>query len=86
VRSERARFTGGPLDGRELDVLLGPTGRPPQYYRVPVPATPAAPATVLVYRLGPQQRGLRTRLWRYAYDPEGPAKARPRWPRWKGRA
>ncbi len=67
-----------------MDVLLGATGRPPRYYRVPVPATDAGPATVLVYRLAPVPRGLRAHVWRYEYDPDGPRDARPRWPWRKG--
>ncbi|MDI5966751.1 hypothetical protein POF50_030750 [Streptomyces sp. SL13] len=84
MRSEQTRFVGGPLDGRVLAVLVGPTGRPPKYYRVPVPATGDAPAGVLVYRLAPVARGRRTDTWRYDYAPDGPAVARPRWPWGKG--
>ncbi|RKN40447.1 hypothetical protein [Streptomyces hoynatensis] len=77
MRSEPTPFVGGPLDGRVLPVLVGPTGRPPRVYRVPVPATADAPATVHVYRLEPAGRTPRLRLprgWTYVYDPgEQPA-------------
>ncbi len=65
-----------------MAVLVGATGKPPKFYRVPVPSGDGSPPTVLVYRLAPAGRPRRTR-WRYDYDPEGPASAAPRWP-WKG--
>jgi hypothetical protein len=83
VRSEDTVFEGGPLDGRVLPVLVGPTGRPPKWYRVHVPATDDAPATVLVYRLEPATRGRRLGLprgWKYVHDPDGPRSNRPAWP------
>ena len=83
MRSEDTVFEGGPLDGRVLPVLLGPTGRPPKWYRVPVPSTDDAPATVLVYRLEPAARGRRLGLprgWKYVHAPDGPRSARPAWP------
>jgi hypothetical protein len=83
VRSEAARFVGGPLDGRVLKVLVGATGRPPKIYRVPVPAHDGEPAVVLVYRLAPAGRP-RREMWRYDHDPDGPATDRPRWP-WRKR-
>ncbi|WP_280849355.1 MULTISPECIES: hypothetical protein [unclassified Streptomyces] len=82
VKSEDTPFEGGPMDGRVLPVLLGPTGHPPKTYRIPVPDAAGGPATVLVYRRVPRghnrlgiQKG-----WKYAYDPEGRAGDRLRWP------
>lgn len=70
------------MDGRVLPVLLGPTGHPPKTYRIPVPDAAGGPATVLVYRRVPRghsklgiQKG-----WKYAYDPEGKAADRLKWP------
>jgi hypothetical protein len=83
VRSEDTVFEGGPLDGRVLPVLVGPTGRPPKWYRVPEPGADGAPETVLVYRLEPAARSKRLGLprgWKYLFDPEGPRSARPAWP------
>ncbi|WP_212908853.1 hypothetical protein [Streptomyces sp. TS71-3] len=75
MRSEDTPFVGGPLDGRVLPVLLGPTGHPPKTYRVPVPDEAGGPPTVLVYRrvsAGSRGRlGVRVR-WRYEFDEEGP--------------
>ncbi|MCF6524671.1 hypothetical protein [Streptomyces sp. JJ36] len=76
MRSEDTPFVGGPLDGRVLPVLVGPTGRPPKTYEVPVPGEPGrrdAGRTVHVYRLEPAALTPRLRLprgWRYVYDPE----------------
>ncbi|MBD3933677.1 hypothetical protein IF129_19230 [Streptomyces chumphonensis] len=73
MRSERTTFVGGPLDGRVLDVLLGPTGRPPKWYEVPVPDAAGGAPTVHAYRLeaaGTGRLGL-PRGWRYVYEPEG---------------
>lgn len=84
VRSEDTPFVGGPLDGRVLPVLLGPTGHPPKVYRVPVPDAAGGPPTVLVYRRVPgalphHPKGVRDTLgrrlglhlsWTYAYDPD----------------
>ncbi|MFJ6981835.1 MULTISPECIES: hypothetical protein [unclassified Streptomyces] len=83
MKSEDTSFEGGPLDGRVLPVLLGPTGHPPKTYRVPVPDPSGGPDTVLVYRREPRAHpgklGL-TRGWKYVYDPEGRKGDRPRWP------
>ncbi|AEW96501.1 MULTISPECIES: hypothetical protein [Streptomycetaceae] len=83
VRSEQTEFSGGPLDGRVMAVMVGPTGRPPKVYTVPVPDPDGGPATVLVYRLAPAGRPRRTR-WRYEYDPSGDAGGGRHWP-WRRR-
>ncbi|GAA1924021.1 hypothetical protein GCM10009837_56630 [Streptomyces durmitorensis] len=73
MKSEDTPFEGGPLDGRVLPILLGPTGHPPKVYRVPVPDEAGGPPTVLVYRRV-AKAGKRLGLhqgWTYAYDPEG---------------
>ncbi|MFD6418363.1 hypothetical protein [Streptomyces sp. NPDC060194] len=81
MNSENTPFVGGPLDGRVLPVLTGPTGNPPRWYEVPVPDDAGGPPTVYAYErepAGPSRRlGLPTG-WRYVYVPEG----RPprRWP------
>ncbi len=62
-----------------MAVLVGATGRPPKYYRVPVPAHGTEPATVLVYRLAPAGAPRRA-MWRYDYDPDGPRTDRARLP------
>ncbi|OON81185.1 hypothetical protein [Streptomyces tsukubensis] len=84
MRSEDVPFAGGPLDGRVLPVLTGPTGRPPKLYKVPVPDPAGGPPTVLVYRLAPVSPSKRLgipRGWRYDYLPEGPpSRERLRWP------
>lgn len=83
MRSEDTAFSGGPLDGRVLPVLLGATGRPPKTYEVPVPGEDGAPGVVLVYRLEPAALTRRLRLprgWRYVYDPEGVPEGGPKWP------
>ncbi len=67
-----------------MAVLVGPTGRPPRYYRVPVPARDGRPARTLVYRLAPAGAPRRA-MWRYDYAPDGPVSARPRWPWRPGR-
>ncbi|MER7567427.1 hypothetical protein ACGFWE_20255 [Streptomyces sp. NPDC048523] len=82
VKSEDTPFEGGPMDGRVLPVLLGPTGHPPKTYRIPVPDATGGPATVLVYHRVPRGH---SRLgipkgWKYAYDPEGKADDRLKWP------
>ncbi|MBV1941321.1 hypothetical protein [Streptomyces sp. BV286] len=82
MKSEETPFEGGPLDGRVLPILLGPTGHPPKVYRVPVPDAAGGPPTVLVYRR--VQAGASRRLglhqgWKYEYDPTG-ASGRLRWP------
>jgi len=83
VKSEDTPFEGGPLDGRVLPVLLGPTGHPPKVYRVPVPDNAGGPPTVLVYRR--VQSGTSRRLalhqgWKYQYDPDDTSGGRLRWP------
>ncbi|WP_327392895.1 MULTISPECIES: hypothetical protein [unclassified Streptomyces] len=73
MRSEDTSFSGGPLDGRTLPVPLGPTGRPPRSYEVPVPDTDGGTPTVYVYRLEParvNRLGL-PRGWKYVYEPDG---------------
>ncbi|GHF51150.1 hypothetical protein GCM10010218_35870 [Streptomyces mashuensis] len=74
MRSEKTPFEGGPLDGRVLDVLVGPTGLPPKTYKVPVPADePGAGPTVYVYRREPAAVTRRLALpkgWKYVHDPE----------------
>ncbi|MER5785551.1 hypothetical protein ABT104_28135 [Streptomyces mobaraensis] len=83
MRSEEVPFEGGPLDGRVLPVLLGPTGHPPKVYEVPVPDAAGGPPTVLVYRRA--QAGVTRRLglprgWKFVYDPEGRRSEGVRWP------
>ena len=86
MKSQDTPFVGGPLDGRVLPVLLGPTGHPPKTYRVPVPGEAerggGSPA-VLVYRrvqAGPSGRFGLHPGWKYEYDPEGDTGDSPRWP------
>ncbi|SFD59582.1 hypothetical protein [Streptomyces aidingensis] len=77
MRTEPVIFSGGPLDGRVLDVLTGMTGRPPRMYRVPVPGD-----RVHIYRLEPRAHTRRLRLprgWRYVHAPDAEP-FRPRWP------
>ncbi|MFF8283078.1 hypothetical protein ACF1DY_14545 [Streptomyces albus] len=72
MRSEETVFRGGPLDGRTLSVPLGPTGRPPRSYQVPVPGADGGPPVVHVYRLEPatvNRLGL-PRGWAYVYEPD----------------
>ncbi|MFE0106530.1 hypothetical protein [Streptomyces sp. NPDC059009] len=74
MKSEDTPFVGGPLDGRVLPVLLGPTGHPPKVYRVPVPDDAGGPPTVLVYRRVQAARSGRLGLhqgWLYEYDDGG---------------
>lgn len=81
VKSEETLFEGGPLDGRILPVLLGPTGQPPKVYEVPVPDAGGGPPTVLVYVRTPAGHTRRLgiqRGWKYAYAPDG----RPRTLKW----
>nr|WP_206323549.1 hypothetical protein [Streptomyces sp. HNM0574] len=74
------------MDGRALPVLLGPTGRPPRHYEVPVPGPGGGPPTVHRYRLEPAGHTRRLGLprgWRYVYESEGPAApwhTRLKWP------
>ncbi|MFC5721383.1 hypothetical protein ACFP1Z_14520 [Streptomyces gamaensis] len=84
MRSENTPFVGGPLDGRVLPVLVGPTGHPPKVYEVPVPDGAGGPPHVLVYRREPAGATRRLGLpkgWRYVHDPRGRGPARgPKWP------
>ncbi|MFF7334160.1 hypothetical protein ACIQU5_01610 [Streptomyces sp. NPDC090306] len=84
MKSEDTVFEGGPLDGRVLPVLLGPTGQPPKTYRVPVPDGPGGPAHVLVYRREPRGHSARLGIpqgWKYVHDPApGTGRSGPRWP------
>ncbi|MFJ8197365.1 hypothetical protein [Streptomyces sp. NPDC096152] len=83
VKSQDTPFEGGPMDGRVLPVLLGPTGHPPKTYRIPVPDAAGGPPTVLVYRRVPRGHSRRlgiTQGWKYLFDPEGGRGGRPRWP------
>lgn len=90
MRSQETPFVGGPLDGRVLPVLVGPTGHPPKVYEVPVPDPEGGEPTVHVYRRVPAGYSRRLGLqqgWRYEYDP-APGPRRPRrlaWPRPKRR-
>jgi len=82
VKSEETPFEGGPMDGRVLPVLVGPTGHPPKTYRIPVPDAAGGPPTVLVYRRVPRGHSKRLGIpqgWKYAYDPTGKAD-RLKWP------
>ncbi|WP_316959364.1 hypothetical protein [Streptomyces sp. TRM68367] len=82
MKSEDTPFEGGPMDGRVLPLLLGPTGHPPKTYRIPVPDPDGGPPTVLVYRRVPRGQGKLglTRQWKYEYDPEGKHGSRLKWP------
>ncbi|MDN0195718.1 hypothetical protein [Streptomyces sp. S.PNR 29] len=81
MKSEDTPFEGGPMDGRVLPVLLGPTGHPPKTYRIPVPAPDGGPPTVLVYRRVPRgQSRIGPARWKYEYDPEGKTSVRLKWP------
>lgn len=83
VRSEETVFVGGPLDGRVLPVLTGPTGQPPKWYEVPVPDAGGGPPTVFAYRRVPagytKRLGLQ-RGWKYEYVPEGRERRALKWP------
>jgi hypothetical protein len=83
VKSEDTSFEGGPLDGRVLPVLLGPTGHPPKLYRVPVPDEDGGPPTVLVYVRTPVAQSGRvglTRRWKYVHSPGGKPPSGVKWP------
>ncbi|GAA5072705.1 hypothetical protein HUT11_27200 [Streptomyces seoulensis] len=83
VKSQDTPFEGGPMDGRVLPVLVGPTGNPPKTYRIPVPDAAGGPPTVLVYRRVPRGHSKRLGLpqgWKYAFDPEGRRGGGPKWP------
>ncbi|MFD3943646.1 hypothetical protein [Streptomyces sp. NPDC058579] len=83
MRSENTPFRGGPLDGEILPILVGPTGHPPKWYEVPVPAADGGPPTVHTYRREPAGHTKRLGLprgWIYEYVPEGREPFRPKWP------
>ncbi|WP_371917108.1 hypothetical protein [Streptomyces sp. IMTB 2501] len=83
VKSQDIPFEGGPMDGRVLPVMLGPTGHPPKTYRIPVPDPDGGPPTVLVYRRVPRGHSKRLGLiqgWKYQYDPDDTSGGRLRWP------
>ncbi|MYX43379.1 hypothetical protein GTW59_20255 [Streptomyces sp. SID89] len=83
VKSEDTPFEGGPMDGRVLPVLVGPTGHPPKTYRIPVPDPAGGPPTVLVYHRVPRAQSKRLGLhrgWKYEYAPEGERDGGPKWP------
>ncbi|WP_406464520.1 hypothetical protein OHB07_25560 [Streptomyces sp. NBC_00111] len=83
MKSENTSFRGGPLDGRVLPVLLGPTGHPPKWYEVPVPDADGGPATVHAYRRAPSGYSKRLGLqrgWVYEYAPGGRERFTPKWP------
>ncbi|WP_374985844.1 hypothetical protein [Streptomyces fradiae] len=86
MRSENTPFSGGPLDGRVLPVLTGPTGHPPKWYEVPVPNEDGGPPTVYAYRRVPagytKRLGLQ-RGWKYEYEPAGRERHTLKWP-WSG--
>ncbi|MEW2049224.1 hypothetical protein [Streptomyces sp. NPDC005476] len=74
MKSEDTPFEGGPMDGRVLPVLLGPTGHPPKTYRIPVPDPAGGPPTVLVYRRVPRGHSKKLGLpqgWKYEFAAEG---------------
>ncbi|MFP1626630.1 hypothetical protein ACLB9X_15985 [Streptomyces sp. 5K101] len=83
MRSENTPFVGGPMDGRALPVLVGPTGHPPKWYTIPVPQDDGSPPTVHAYRRVPagytKRLGLQ-RGWKYEYAPEGVERRELRWP------
>ncbi|MCI3225482.1 MULTISPECIES: hypothetical protein [Streptomyces] len=83
MRSEETVFVGGPLDGRVLPVLTGPTGQPPKWYEVPVPDAGGGPPTVFAYRRVPagytKRLGIQ-RGWKYEYVPEGRERRTLKWP------
>lgn len=83
VKSQDTPFEGGPMDGRVLPVMVGPTGHPPKTYRIPVPDPGGGPPTVLVYRRVPRGHSKRLGLiqgWKYAYDPDDASGGGLRWP------
>ncbi|MFD7088286.1 hypothetical protein ACFV94_10775 [Streptomyces sp. NPDC059896] len=83
MRSENTPFVGGPLDGRVLPVLTGPTGQPPKWYEVPVPDADGGPPTVFAYRRAPagytKRLGIQ-RGWKYEYVAEGRERHTLKWP------
>ncbi|MFD3790477.1 hypothetical protein [Streptomyces cyaneofuscatus] len=83
MKSENTPFRGGPLDGRVLPVLVGPTGHPPKWYEVPVPTPDGSPPTVYAYERVPagytERLGLQ-RGWVYEYAPGGRKRPTLKWP------
>ncbi|WP_424211791.1 hypothetical protein ACN20G_06650 [Streptomyces sp. BI20] len=82
MRSEPTPFEGGPMDGRVLPVLTGPTGHPPKWYEIPVPDPTGGPTVTLVYERVPAGHTKRLGLqkgWKYAYT-DRTGRPRPRWP------
>ncbi|MFJ6719918.1 MULTISPECIES: hypothetical protein [unclassified Streptomyces] len=82
MRSESTPFEGGPMDGRSLPILLGPTGHPPKWYEIPVPNPDGAAPTVLLYERVPAGQTKRLGLrkgWKYTYRPDT-TRPRARWP------
>ncbi|MEV5901098.1 hypothetical protein [Streptomyces sp. NPDC052127] len=74
MKSQDTPFEGGPMDGRVLPVLLGPTGHPPKTYRIPVPDAAGGPPSVLVYRRVPRGHSRKLGLpqgWKYEFAAEG---------------
>ncbi len=74
---------GGPLDGRVLPVLTGPTGHPPKVYEVPVPVPGGGAPVVHVYLREIRGRSKRLALpqgWKYVYASEGRPATRLGWP------
>nr|WP_223185849.1 hypothetical protein [Streptomyces sp. CBMA152] len=64
-----------------MPVLIGPSGKPPQWYEVPVPDADGGPPTVYAYRREPAGHSKRLgiqRGWKYTYAPEG--REPRRWP------
>ncbi|KUM94049.1 hypothetical protein AQI88_24015 [Streptomyces cellostaticus] len=84
MKSQDTPFEGGPMDGRVLPVMVGPTGHPPKTYRIPVPDPDGGPPTVLVYHRVPRGHSKRLGLiqgWKYQYEPAGDqGGSRVRWP------
>ncbi|MDT0474694.1 hypothetical protein RM863_21465 [Streptomyces sp. DSM 41014] len=83
MKRQDTPFEGGPMDGRALPVLLGPTGHPPKTYRIPVPDAAGGPPTVLVYRRVPRGHSRRLGVpqgWKYMFDPEGRKGGGLKWP------
>ncbi|MBT2448224.1 hypothetical protein J7F03_14260 [Streptomyces sp. ISL-43] len=82
MRSQPTSFEGGPMDGRTLPILLGPTGHPPKWYEIPVPAADGGAPTVLLYERVPAGYTKRLHLqkgWKYAYAPDA-RMPKLRWP------
>ncbi|WP_434596430.1 hypothetical protein [Streptomyces sp. A5-4] len=83
MRSENTPFVGGPLDGRVLPVLVGPTGQPPKWYEVPVPDDAGGAPTVYAYVRVPAGYSKRLGLqrgWKYEYAPDGRGRRELKWP------